>query len=256
MLVRDARARRKEEVFKIREQGLKKKDLELQESLIKFSKFLQENDAKRNRAEKKAVDERRLRTMKEGDIVALKELLDELKAERSSTSTVVEQNMRYQKYLEQVLDIADQYHEISDLLMRFATLEATNDDLRQQAKGTSETNEVTRAELQSYTKSRTDEILNLNNKISRKKKELEEKERVCFALESKKDYAMQTESQKRLQHGQVCMATENLSLRCKEMSKLKHPEYTSPIDQLNFIGEFMLDTHSIIKQWRAASKHA
>ena len=86
-----------------------------------------------------------------------------------------EKNMRYQKYLEQVLDIADQYHEISDLLMRFATLEATNGDLRQQAKGTSETNEATRAELQTYTKTRTDEILNLNNKISRKKKDLEEK---------------------------------------------------------------------------------
>ncbi len=48
------------------------------------------------------------------------------------------------------MDIADQYHEISDLLMRFATLEATNGDLRQQAKGASETNEATRAELQTY----------------------------------------------------------------------------------------------------------
>lgn len=88
---------RKEEGFKKREKGLKKKDLELQESLIKFSKFLQENDAKRNRAEKKAIDERRLRTVKEGDIVMLKELLGELQAEKESTSTVVEKNMRYQK---------------------------------------------------------------------------------------------------------------------------------------------------------------
>ena len=37
-----------------REEGLKKKDLELQESLIRFSKFLQENDSKKTRAEKKA----------------------------------------------------------------------------------------------------------------------------------------------------------------------------------------------------------
>lgn len=245
---------RKEDGFKKREQGLKKKDLELQESLIKFSKFLQETDAKRNRADKKSIDERRLRVIKEGDIVSLKALLDELKAEKESTSTVVEKNMRYQKYLEQVLDIADQYHEISDLLMRFATLEATNGDLRQQAKGTSETNEATRAELQTYTKTRTDEILNLNNKISRKKKDLEEKERICFALESKKDYAMQAESQKRLQHGQVCMATENLSLRCKDASKLKHPEYNKPIDQLSFIGEFMVDMASIIKQYKASTR--
>ena len=33
---------RKEEMFRRREEGLKKKDLELQESLIRFSKFLQE----------------------------------------------------------------------------------------------------------------------------------------------------------------------------------------------------------------------
>ena len=41
---------RKEEVFKRREDGLKKKDLELQESLVRFSKFLQENDSKRTRS--------------------------------------------------------------------------------------------------------------------------------------------------------------------------------------------------------------
>ena len=109
-------------------------------------------------------------------------------------------------------------------------------------------------ELQIYTKGKTDEILNLNNKISRKKKDLEEKERICFALESKKDYAMQAESQKRLQHGQVCMATENLSLRCKDASKLKHPEYNKPIDQLSFIGEFMVDMASIIKQYKASTR--
>jgi hypothetical protein len=44
---------RKEEGFKRREETLKKKDLDLQESLIRFSKFLQENDSKRTRAEKK-----------------------------------------------------------------------------------------------------------------------------------------------------------------------------------------------------------
>ena len=37
---------------------MKKKDLDLQESLIRFSKFLQENDSKRARAEKKAAAER------------------------------------------------------------------------------------------------------------------------------------------------------------------------------------------------------
>ena len=49
-----------EEVFKSREATLKRKDLELQDSLIRFSKFLQDNDMKRVRAHKKAQDERKL----------------------------------------------------------------------------------------------------------------------------------------------------------------------------------------------------
>ena len=73
---------RKEEVLKRREEGLKKKDLELQESLIRFSKFLQENDSKRTRAEKKAIDEIKLRLSKERDIGDLSRSLAKLQAER------------------------------------------------------------------------------------------------------------------------------------------------------------------------------
>ena len=44
---------RREHAFGQREDALRKKDLALQESLIKFNKFLQENESKRNRAEKR-----------------------------------------------------------------------------------------------------------------------------------------------------------------------------------------------------------
>ena len=44
---------------------MRKKDLDLQESLIKFNKFLQENDSKRARAQKKASDEVALRQAKD-----------------------------------------------------------------------------------------------------------------------------------------------------------------------------------------------
>lgn len=39
---------------------MKAKNAELEESLVRFSKYLQENDAKRARALKKAADERKL----------------------------------------------------------------------------------------------------------------------------------------------------------------------------------------------------
>lgn len=44
---------RKEDAFHRREEALRKRDLKLQESLIQFNKFLQENENKRIRAMKK-----------------------------------------------------------------------------------------------------------------------------------------------------------------------------------------------------------
>ena len=58
----------KEQGFKRREEALKRKDLELQESLVRFSKFLQENDAKRTAAERKAAEEIKARLQKEMEI--------------------------------------------------------------------------------------------------------------------------------------------------------------------------------------------
>ena len=46
--------------FKEREAKMKVKNTELEESLVRFSKYLQENDAKRARALKKAADEKKL----------------------------------------------------------------------------------------------------------------------------------------------------------------------------------------------------
>lgn len=59
---------RREDAFRRREEGLRRKDLELQESLIKFNKFLQENESKKNRALKRAADERKQRDLKEAEI--------------------------------------------------------------------------------------------------------------------------------------------------------------------------------------------
>ena len=72
---------------------------------------------------------------------------------------------RYQQYLESVLEVADEYQEVSDLLLRHATLSATNADLKDHQRRCSELAEKVRTELQIYVKQKTDEILNLNNQV-------------------------------------------------------------------------------------------
>jgi hypothetical protein len=83
-----------EEVFRKREDALKRRDLELQESLIRFSKFLQENDSKRARAEKKAADEIRARQAKEVEIAKLAEVVDALSEEKERADEAVDRRMR------------------------------------------------------------------------------------------------------------------------------------------------------------------
>lgn len=83
-----------EEAFRKREEALKQRDLELQESLIRFSKFLQENDSKRARAEKKAAEEARARQAKEAEITKLNEEMDQLTAEKERADGIVDRRMR------------------------------------------------------------------------------------------------------------------------------------------------------------------
>ncbi|MEW5313954.1 MAG: hypothetical protein WDW38_005484 [Sanguina aurantia] len=242
---------RKEEVFKRREEQLKLKDLELQESLIRFSKFLQENDSKRARAEKKAADEIRARLQKEAEIEQLSEQLEELRTEKERVHEVLEKSMRYQHYLESVLEVADEYQEVSDLLLRHATLQATNSDLREHQRRCGELSERVRAELQVYAKQKTDEILNLNNSIARMKKELEGYEGEALLQESKKDSSLQVASQKTLEYGQVVLSTDNIFNRSRSRSKIGYPAESNPLQQLDVVGNFVSDLGAIIRQYRS-----
>ncbi|GFR44247.1 hypothetical protein Agub_g5449, partial [Astrephomene gubernaculifera] len=223
---------RKEEVFKRREEALKLKDLELQESLIRFSKFLQENDSKRARAEKKAADEIKARLQKEKEIEQLTEVLEELKSEKERILEVLEKNMRYQHYLESVLEVADEYQEVSDLLLRHATLSATNADLKDHQRRCSELAEKVRTELQIYVKQKTDEILNLNNQVAKLKTELEGYEAEAMVQEAKKDSSLQIASQRTLEYGQVVLSADNIFNRCRSKSSIGHPAESNPLHQL------------------------
>merc|ERR1719224_220085 len=118
---------RREDAFRRREEALRKKDLELQESLIKFNKFLQENESKRNRAIKRASDERKQREQKEAEIGRLHTQLEQKMKDEKALKKQVAQNMKYQVYLADVVDfVTEDYQEIQDLLNRYKTLKDAN----------------------------------------------------------------------------------------------------------------------------------
>ena len=226
---------RREEAFRRREEGLRKKDLELQESLIKFNKFLQENESKKCRAEKRAAEEAKQRKVKQAEIEKLKEQLDSMTGSCSKLKEKVEKNIMYQKYLEQVQDIVpEDYSEISDLLNRYKTLQDANTDLTTRQRTHEELNEKKRSEYVNYTKEQTTDILNFNNEIASLQKALETAESAAIRVQNEVDAEIRSTSDRTLELGQILMAVENLLQRCtskKHGSILKHKETTTEDSQ-------------------------
>ena len=242
-----AEFRAEEERFKDREETLKRKDLDLQESLVRFSKFLQENDGKRTRAQRKAQDEIKIRTQKEAEIDRLATELARFEPESETTEAAGRQS-RYATYLESVVDLGEGYQEINDVMLRHATLAATNRDLLEANEAFAEAAERCRAETASGANARRDEILNLNNEIARLKKDLERAEREAAETERARDATLQTSAQMTMEHGQVCMATDNLFVRCRSRSAVKYKRTRIPWSSCAPIGDYMSDLDAVAKQ--------
>eukprot|EP00904_Undaria_pinnatifida_P007856 jgi/Undpi1/41/HiC_scaffold_1.g00041.m1 len=206
---------RREDAFRRREDALRKKDLELQESLIKFNKFLQENESKRNRAVKRAGDERKQREQKEQEITKLKKQCRERQDEETRLRRDLEEHRRYHDFLAQVVEAAtEDYPEVQDLLKRFTTLKDANKNLNEaQTRDEGETERL-RSEFSSYTKERTNDILNESNEIAGLQKRLELSGREVHLLQNELDNKIRSMSDRTLEMGQVLGAVANILDRC------------------------------------------
>lgn len=94
--------RTKEAIFKRKENELRERDLKIQESLIKFSKYLETNDIKKKKAEEKRDKENDEINHLETEISALTENLDTLKSQSLLIQNKVSEMQEYESYLKQV----------------------------------------------------------------------------------------------------------------------------------------------------------
>ena len=150
----------------------------MQDSLIKFNKFLQENENKRTRAMKRCTDECRIREAEEKEILKLKGLLSTKACEEKDLIEKLSRNEKYHKYLKCVIKEAqtssDNYSEIQDILDRYQTLKTTNNDLISQLKRNTKDHEISRLSYTQFTKKSGNEILNMNNEIVTLQKEMDQ----------------------------------------------------------------------------------
>jgi len=242
---------RREELNKRREENLRKRDQDLQQSLIRFNKFLQENDAKRQRADKKAAEERKIRLQKEQEKVQLKQQLESLTREREKVQKKLGENEQYQRYLALVLEETEDFQEVSELLLRHETLVATNRDLKDKSALSAEETDRARSELQDLNKQLQDMKLRLHNEIAELQQELEEKEILSKQTGTTLEGKMKEDAHKMLRLGKIRMSVESIYERCVKKAKVKLPVKSTTKEQLKVIADYMVDLASIVKNPQA-----
>ncbi|KAJ3115343.1 Cilia- and flagella-associated protein 73 [Phlyctochytrium bullatum] len=198
-----------------RREELARKESQLKESLMKFDKFLKascfarccwlENDAKRSRALKKVLEERRTKEQKEQEITQLKETQFWMQQKRDRGMKAVDINLSYQKYLEAVLESVEEFGEVKDIIARFDTLSATNAELIERAREAQEKTERDRLAFVTGTEEKNNIILNYNNQIAKLQTRLEETQLRSGRWQSEWDQTLKNATSKSLLIGQIKM---------------------------------------------------
>eukprot|EP00736_Rhodelphis_marinus_P008055 Rmarinus@m.21104 len=225
-----------------KEEELARKQEQIREQVVKFEKFLKENDGKRLRAYKKAQEEKKLCQDKQLEIEDLKRQIEEYQVRKNEIRVTTEKSTRYEMFLESVLDLEDDFQEIVDVKMRYDTLKATHEGLLKHNRDCNTDMEAERARMTNYMKESQNQILVYNSILAEKQKYLETLRLDVAHQELQKQKREDADLERTRQLGEIRMAIENIYQR----SRVRRPvESTSPMELLNAIEERMVDYHDI-----------
>jgi len=186
----------------------------IKEQVRKFDKFLKDNDAKRVRANRKAQEEVKLREQKEAERQLLAQELEKQRQKRFQMQEELERMAIFEQYLEYVCDSTEYFEDIENILKRYETLEAAQNDLRFRVDTAQHQAEERSAELASRVKSLQTESLVYNSQIATQQKRVESMR--VEAQDSENDLRKKESDNKEgcRQLGEISMAIHNIYLRC------------------------------------------
>jgi len=164
----------KEEAFSRREDNLRNKDLELQEALVLFNRYLKQNENKRRAAQNAADMERKQKESKQKEIVKKRQEIQSLKKEWKELETKVERNEKYKEFLQLVYSsFPEDFDERDHIMYRYWSLKQTHQELKEkQRKIETETEELSR-KLKDETKAQQTLALERNNRMAKSAKKFE-----------------------------------------------------------------------------------
>lgn len=248
----------KMESLQQRREELERKEYQLKESLLKFDKFLKENDSKKARAVKKADDERELTKTKDKEIERLKEETDMFVTEREKLLKRLNKHVVFHEYLEKAVASAEEFQEIREIIARFDTLTATHQDLLETEIKNQDRVEEEKKMLSKYSEEKNNEILKYNNQLAGLQTRLDTAQSQAVKWESKWTHIENTAAKKTLLLGKIKMATHNLFqlVNSHQKTKKDEVELEDTSEQLNRIQTYIQDLNQItldIKRAEAAA---
>ncbi|CAN0187108.1 unnamed protein product [Pylaiella littoralis] len=208
-----------------REAEFDQKQVDMREQVVKFEKFIQENDAKRIRAEAKAKQERRILDQQAAELRKLENELSMAMAEEAKLEGRRQRLKRYEDYLKGSSSAADpERDDINDLLNRFKRLRDANSDLQKLCEEHDTSYERRRLEMQQYRQDKQNEVLVTNSLLNEKQMDLEHIRGAVKREEHKSEQEGERVMGVCRESGQVMLAINNLHSRCKQTMRSRIPD--------------------------------
>eukprot|EP01063_Lacrimia_lanifica_P003066 TRINITY_DN11647_c0_g1_i1.p1 TRINITY_DN11647_c0_g1~~TRINITY_DN11647_c0_g1_i1.p1 ORF type:complete len:316 (+),score=184.69 TRINITY_DN11647_c0_g1_i1:82-1029(+) len=248
-----------------REQQLAKRRQELQDKLVRFYKFIQENEIKKNRADKKAQAEMKAKEEKHQIIVQLNEESRGLEQDKQEIKDRLQRYQKYQAYLEAVLQDNEEYSDPNDIISRWKTLDNNHKELQARKYYLEHEMERERTILQKKKENKATEILDATNALANKGKQLEQLHLEVGRAQDEIEFEIEKKLETTKLIGQVKMATQNLYDRCYDSFQVYRPIRRHKAGenaggdeillQLQFIGECLGDYIFVRDRYKEEQKN-
>ncbi|XP_036382172.1 coiled-coil domain-containing protein 42 homolog [Megalops cyprinoides] len=230
------------------------KEEQLKESLLKFDKFVKENDSKCNRAKKKACADKELVRQKEQEIECLEKEIAVLMARKEMLQERVQRKAVYWEFLTNVIKRSKKFEEIRELLGRFDTLLATREQLLVKESEGQEHFEAQRLRLRRFVEEQSNLVLHRNNQLSALQTQLDQARSLAFKWETTWNHIQSTAAKETLLLGQIKVVTLNLFyMMGGKTAQDKGVPIDDTVEQLERIRLFIQDKADIVSDLRATN---
>lgn len=242
-----------------REEDLRAERAELQEQLVKFYKYIQDNEMKRAHHNKKAKGEERAKEERHESILKATEEVKQKEREKIELRRKVARLSKYETYLTDVLthnDNNEEFSEPSDLIERFRKLDAHRALLKLRQEQLQDELAKAKVSLALRHQRNKGESVNLELSLNELQGTLSKLQKDNKNRSDDLDVEVRNKSDTKRDVGQMRMACGNLYDRCVAVlteyrGRGAREEKTQMTDQLTVIGDCLSDLIEVVRERRS-----